>query len=122
VNFVGFLAHLIRLDCDLAAMLLIDLIVITTILWCFLRGVRTNAGALNRKAAGEIFEYLTTPIYFPSDPLEIATIFRRNARHFDHARHVASIVRTSLIDAGATRQAAMASHATIMAAAILLPV
>ncbi|PSJ50758.1 hypothetical protein C7I85_29915 [Mesorhizobium soli] len=77
---------------------------------------------LNGIAAGEIFEYLTAPIYFPPDPSAVATIFRRNARRFGQARHVASIVTSWLIDAGATREAAMASHATIMAAAILLPV
>ncbi|PSJ57408.1 hypothetical protein C7I85_22755 [Mesorhizobium soli] len=89
---------------------------------CFIRNGNEKSEPLNRKAAGEILEYLSAPIYFPSDPLEIATIFRRNARRFDQARYIASIVTSLLIDAGATRQAAMAAHAKIMAGAILLPI
>jgi hypothetical protein len=86
------------------------------------RSGKEHSDPLNGRTAGEIFEYLTAPIYSPPDPLAIATIFRRNARSFGQARHVASIVTSSLIKAGMTRQAAVASHATMMAAAILLPV
>ena len=81
-------------------------------------GVR-NHDPLNRKCAAEICEYLTTRENH--DLVEIAGIFKRNARYKSQAIHIASMVQMLLMKAGYPKDAAIAIFPLLKSATLLIP-
>jgi len=76
-------AHVV-ISCDknlvLTAMIWIGVAIATLVVMYMVRNGQRNADPLNRKAAAEICEYLTSPGK-ESDPHEIAQILQSNARY-----------------------------------------
>jgi hypothetical protein len=84
------------------------------------RNGRRNADPLNRKAAAEICEYLTSE-GGSSNPADIAAILRGNARYRGNARHIASMVPVLLKEAGIPWEVAKVSNQVVLRAAELIP-
>ncbi|MCP5163337.1 MAG: hypothetical protein H6999_10205 [Hahellaceae bacterium] len=81
-------------------------------------GARNN-DPLNRKCAADICEYLTSKENF--EPIEIAEIFKENARYQAQANHITSMVPLLLMKAGYPRDAAMAVVPLLKSAVLLIP-